>query len=122
MKYINFILIISFISGYDWTTVASISQANNPCSTVQCQAGGLCLPLANPPAGQADTTCVCQPGLTGEACETGVTNCDEDPCLHGGQCSQDTVSGNLSICLFFLLFCLFYILFIKLVYYLSTFY
>uniref|UniRef100_A0A2M4CIK6 Delta-like protein n=1 Tax=Anopheles darlingi TaxID=43151 RepID=A0A2M4CIK6_ANODA len=56
-----------------------------------CRNGGTCFNT-----GQGSYTCQCRPGFTGTDCESIMTSCNEQPCLHGATC-QPVQHGNESL-------------------------
>ena len=69
-----------YFSGYNW---ASIGDPNTGDDSCDCENEGMCWPLV-----EAGTRCVCQPGYTGPRCGDLVTRCGEEPCRHGGNCTE----------------------------------
>jgi len=52
------------------------------CSPDPCENGGTCENNSN------SYTCQCQPGFTGDRCETQIDNCAAAPCQNGGVCTN----------------------------------
>ena len=61
------------------------ARCQSPCPQSRCGANGKCVVHDEANAVQA---CRCSPGYTGDACELEVNECQPNPCLHGGQCTD----------------------------------
>lgn len=75
-----------------------------------CRNGATCMNT-----GQGSYTCTCQPGFTGDTCDSEVRECDSQPCRNGGLClvspeslsiSHNTQHTQAFLFLFFLYPCL----------------
>lgn len=56
------------------------SDPGPTCASIVCENLGTCV------AGTSGPTCDCQPGYTGDNCETDIDDCASDPCVNGGDC------------------------------------
>uniref|UniRef100_A0A672V2M2 Sushi, nidogen and EGF like domains 1 n=1 Tax=Strigops habroptila TaxID=2489341 RepID=A0A672V2M2_STRHB len=54
----------------------------NECQSQPCLNGGQCKDRI------AEFLCLCEPGYTGQHCESEVDACESGPCQHGGQCES----------------------------------
>ncbi len=55
----------------------------NACGDFPCQNGGSCIPN-----GTVDYSCVCPPGVDGDACaDDTLDGCLVNPCRNGGNCT-----------------------------------
>lgn len=61
--------------------IQALSSAEDPCSTIACQNGGVC--LVN---GDSRVVCSCQPGWQGELCELSEDDCIGIICHGNGTC------------------------------------
>ena len=84
---------LCFVPGYDWASLGDLNSPADLCSGPnQCDNGGLCYPVVTAVTVVTVTTCVCPPRYTGPRCGSLVTRCDEAPCRHGGNCTEDTAA------------------------------
>lgn len=61
--------------------IQALSSAEDPCSTIACQNGGVC--VVN---GDSRVVCSCQPGWQGELCELSEDDCISIICHGNGTC------------------------------------
>jgi len=50
----------------------------DPCADIVCEENGTCV----------EGLCECDAGYEGDSCETNIDDCDPDPCLNGGICTD----------------------------------
>ncbi|XP_059175632.1 neurogenic locus notch homolog protein 1-like [Physella acuta] len=65
-------------SGPDCSTRDQTVRLDVPCPRSVCRNGGACL----------NATCCCQPGYTGSLCHVEILECDSNPCLNDGVCTD----------------------------------
>jgi hypothetical protein len=83
-QYYNPLTEIPNFSDYKW------SLLNEPsCNDYLCENGGVCLPQSSGAA-----KCLCQPGFTGNNCDTKMSSCAENPCLNDANCTEDPSGGT----------------------------
>ena len=89
---------ILFVSGYDWASLGDLNSPEDLCTgQSQCDNGGICYPLTSASVGNPATQCVCPPRYTGARCSEVATRCAENPCQHGGTCT-DLEDGFVCTC------------------------
>ncbi|XP_064642356.1 agrin-like isoform X19 [Lineus longissimus] len=58
-----------------------VECGNNPCNSLPCQNGGLCMTVD-----ETKFKCICEPGYEGETCSDAIDVCKSNPCAKGSSC------------------------------------
>ncbi|WAR06690.1 CUBN-like protein, partial [Mya arenaria] len=79
-------------NGVGATGCVSQGPITGPCGSSPCMNGAVCQNVDS-----NSYRCVCQPGYTGQNCQTDVDDCASSPCQNGGSCT-DRLNGYLCTC------------------------
>ncbi|KAI0212194.1 hypothetical protein LSAT2_002897 [Lamellibrachia satsuma] len=60
----------------------TVDSIEKPCASVTCHNGGTCKHT------NVGAWCECQPGFTGQMCDTEINVCGSNPCQNSGTCKQ----------------------------------
>ena len=72
-----------FLKATDACGAVSTNDITVSLVVCQCQNNGKCVPHPDKPRGSGLYQCVCEPGFTGDKCETNIDECQSYPCLRG---------------------------------------
>ena len=74
-----------FLKATDACQAVSMSNITVSLVVCQCQNNGRCVPHPDKPRGSGLYQCVCEPGFTGDKCETNIDECQSYRCLRGNE-------------------------------------
>ena len=80
-----------FLKATDACQAVSTDDITVSLVVCPCQNNGKCVPHPNEPRGSGLYQCDCEPGFTGDKCETDIDECQSYPCLRG---KDNTFSKN----------------------------
>ena len=74
-----------FLKATDACQAVSMNNISVSLVVCPCQNNGRCVPHPNEPRGSGLYQCDCEPGFTGDKCETDIDECQSYPCLRGNE-------------------------------------
>ena len=74
-----------FLKATDACQAVSMNNITVSLVVCPCQNNGRCVPHPDKPRGSGFYQCDCEPGFTGDKCETNIDECQSFPCLRGNR-------------------------------------